>query len=220
MYKNILVNISFVVLFLFYSEACSQEQQKTRFLKNGFQINYGSRDNFYFKNDNYSFNIYNFKLQSFYKLKTFKSWSFNLVLQPQFQHIKHRLLNKAFIKPDSEVNNYLAYREKLAQLKTISFYAFEFGFQLRRPIIKDIHLEFTASLGAGYIDFTTERLARGFTFTETLSLGVSKKIDQVEVYTGFSLNHISNFDIQEPNSGYNTLNFEIGFRFSNLKKIF
>ena len=80
---------------------------------------------------------------------------------------------------------------------------------MTRPLYKSLNFEFTAGLGVGYIDFLTERVARGFTFLENLSLGLSNTFTKNEIYLGFVLNHISNFGLKSPNSGYNTLGFEL-----------
>lgn len=209
-------NIPFRFLLIFLilaSVSFGQEEQKFKLLKSGFQINRNDRDNFYFSNKDYSFSIYSIKFQRFYEVKKFKNWAFNIVLQPQFQYIEHKLLNKFFIRPDDFNGDYLAYREKLTQLKNFSFYAIELGFQLTRPLYKTLNFEFTAGLGAGYIDFSTERVARGFTFVENLSIGLSKTFTNNEIYLGLVFNHISNFGIQKPNSGYNTIGYEFGYRF-------
>lgn len=209
-------NIPFRFLLIFLilaSVSFGQEEQKFKPLKSGFQINRNDRDNFYFSNKDYSFSIYSIKFQRFYEVKKFKNWAFNIVLQPQFQYIEHKLLNKFFIRPDDFNGDYLAYREKLTQLKNFSFYAIELGFQLTRPLYKTLNFEFTAGLGAGYIDFSTERVARGFTFVENLSIGLSKTFTNNEIYLGLVFNHISNFGIQKPNSGYNTIGYEFGYRF-------
>lgn len=191
----------------------AQKKDKIKHLKYGLQISTNARNNFYFSNENYALKINTLKLQSFYKLKTIKDWDFNLILQPQFQLMEHKLLNKFFIQPDDFDGNFLEYREKFTQPNHLSLYAFELGFQLTRHLFKDIRFEFTAGLGMGYIDFTTERLVRGFTFIENLSFGLSKSFDRIEIYSGFVLSHISNFDIKLPNSGYNTIGLELSMRF-------
>lgn len=208
------IPFSFILLFVFLvSISYAQEGHKFKHIKTGFQVNRNDRDNFYFNNKDYSFAIFTLKFQSFYEVKKIKNWSFNVILQPQFQYIEHQLLNKFFITPEDFNGDYLEWREKLTQPNNFSFYAFELGFQLTRPLYKTLNFEFTAGLGAGYIDFFTERVASGFTFLENLSFGFSKTFSKNEIYLGFVLNHISNFGFKSPNSGYNTLGFELSYRF-------
>ena len=139
-----------------------------------------------------------------------ENWDVNLILQPQYQKAQHQLLNEQFITPDEE--NFEFLREKFTQKKDISLYAFEVGFQLRKTIIKNISFEATLGLGAGYISLESERLAKGFTFIENLSLGLAHKINKSEFFLATTVGHVSNFNIQKPNSGYNILGFELGYR--------
>lgn len=67
-------------------------------------------------------------------------------------------------------------------------------------------------LGAGYVDVKTERLARGFTCIENISLGLAHSLNNSEIYVGSNFGHISNLNIKLPNSDYNILGFEIGYR--------
>lgn len=134
----------------------------------------------------------------------------NLVAQPQIQSIKHQLLNEYFITPEDV--NYEYYREKFTQKKHISLYAFELGLQVSKWVYKNLSFEAMLGLGAGYIDVETERLARGFTFIENISLGLAQSLKNSEIYVGSNFGHISNLNIKLPNSGYNILGFEIGYR--------
>jgi hypothetical protein len=214
MYKS-----SLKVCFILFLSVCSisdsfsQENKKIEFLKTGFQFNKTSRDNFYFEEEDYAFDIYVFKFQKFYKLRDLGKWEFIAVPQLQYQYIEHQLLNKFFVQDFNFGENFLEFRNRYLQPKNFSFYAFEIGFQLKRNIFNNFNFEFTAGLGAGYIDLATERLASGFTFLENLSFGLSTPVLSNEIYLGFLFNHISNFNTQDPNSGYNTLGWEIGYRF-------
>ncbi|MFY0604237.1 MAG: acyloxyacyl hydrolase [Flavobacteriaceae bacterium] len=79
---------------------------------------------------------------------------------------------------------------------------------------KKLHTEITVGLGFAYIDTRTERLAKGFTFIENGSLGISYQTsDKTSIYIGGNIGHVSNFEFQQPNDGYNVLGYEIGFRY-------
>ena len=120
------------------------------------------------------------------------------------------MLNEQFITPDEP--NYEFLREKFTQKKDISLYAFELGFQLRKSLTKNISFEATLGLGAAYIDLESERLAKGFTFIENVSFGLVYTNKKSEFYLGTTVGYVSNFNIQKPNSGYNILGVEIGYR--------
>ena len=146
----------------------------------------------------------------FYPIQKGESWGVNLILQPQYQKAQHQLLNEQFITPDEE--NFEFLREKFIQKKDISLYAFEVALQLRKSIIKNISFEASLGLGAGYISLESERLAKGFTFIENVSLGFAHKINKSEFFLATTVGHVSNFNIQKPNSGYNIFGFELGYR--------
>ncbi len=202
----------FLVIFVCHI-ASAQDAKKLAYLKSGVQFNKNSRNNFYFQEVDYAFDILTFKYQRFYKLKDLGKWEFNGIPQLQYQYIRHQLLNKFFVQEFNYGENFLEFRERFMRPKTMSFFAFEIGFQLRREMFRKFHFEFTAGLGAGYIDTETERVAQGFTFLENLSLGFALPVFSKEIYIGFLFNHISNFNTQIPNSGYNTMGWEVGFRF-------
>lgn len=203
--------IFFLLLFLSFSVIgqVKKERQKS-ITKVGVLFSNAKQNNLFFFDKDYDYKTNVYKFQLFYPIKRGGNWDVNLILQPQFQKAQHQLLNEQFITPDEE--NFEFLREKFTQKKDISLYAFEVGFQLRKTIIKNIFFEATLGLGAGYISLESERLAKGFTFIENLSLGLAHKINKSEIFLATTVGHVSNFNIQKPNSGYNILGFELGYR--------
>ncbi len=212
MFRNSLRKSLFLLAFMLFSLAHGQnEDAKPRKLKKvGFLFNSAKQNNILFFDRDYDYKTNVFKAQFFYNLKKYENWDFNLIVQPQFQIAKHQLLNIQFITPDEP--NFEEQRAHLSQKKTISLYAFELGFQMRRLLFHQVYFEATLGLGAGYIDVETERLAQGFTFIENLSFGLARTWKCSEIYIGSNFGHVSNFNIQMPNSGYNLLGFEVGYR--------
>lgn len=209
-YLNNLLKYLPLILFFFLTNISAQE-------KIGFQFGKSQEDNFLFNDSDYSFEGFSSKVQLFYPIKKLGKWDFNLIIQPQIHIYKHQLLNPSFVKPE-DYANYLELRERFTKKKTLSVYAIELGFQLRRAFLKNINFEFTAALGAGYIDVFTERVANGFTFIENLSFGLSHTFKKSELYIGTNFEHISNLDINLPNSGYDLLGWEVSYRFFLNKK--
>ena len=203
--------IFFLLLFLSFSVIgqVKKERQKS-ITKVGVLFSNAKQNNLFFFDKDYDYKTNAYKFQLFYPIKRGGNWDVNLILQPQFQKAQHQLLNEQFITPDEE--NFEFLREKFTQKKDISLYAFEVGFQLRKSIIKNIFFEATLGLGAGYISLESERLAKGFTFIENLSLGLAHKFNKSEIFLATTVGHVSNFNIQKPNSGYNILGFELGYR--------
>ena len=203
--------IFFLLLFLSFSVIgqVKKERQKS-ITKVGVLFSNAKQNNLFFFDKDYDYKTNVYKFQLFYPIKRGGNWDVNLILQPQFQKAQHQLLNEQFITPDEE--NFEFLREKFTQKKDISLYAFEVGFQLRKTIIKNIFFEATLGLGAGYISLESERLAKGFTFIENLSLGLAHKFNKSEIFLATTVGHVSNFNVQKPNSGYNILGFELGYR--------
>ena len=206
------MNKSFLILMLFfYSLVNSQEKKINSSLnKVGFLFSSAKQNNILFFDKDYDYKTNVYKFQLFYSIQNGENWDVNLILQPQFQKAQHQLLNEQFITPDEEDFEFL--REKFTQKKDILLYAFEVALQLRKSIIKNISFEASLGLGAGYISLESERLAKGFTFIENVSLGLAHKINKSEFFLATTVGHVSNFNIQKPNSGYNILGFELGYR--------
>lgn len=206
-------HLLFIGFFCFGLLGNAQNKEAFEFEKFGIQITSVGQDRWFVDDPDYTLEGFTFKPQWFYHLRKLGSWDFNAILQPQFQLLTHQLQNRFFVQPDDFPNDTEAYRDRFTQERNLSFFAFELGFQLKRSITRSVHFEFVAGLGAGYIDADTERLAQGFTFVENLSFGLAKTYENCEIYLGFNLNHISNLDIQLPNSGYDMIGWEIGYRF-------
>ena len=206
------LNKSILIFFFFsYSLANSQENKINPSLnKIGFLYSSAKQNNILFFDRDYDYKTNVYKFQLFYSLKKWRKWDVNLIVQPQYQMAQHQLLNEQFVTPDEE--NFEFLREKFTQKKDISLYAFELGFQLRKFLIKKISFEATLGLGAGYISLESERLAKGFTFIENVSLGLAYTSNSSEFFLATTVGHVSNFNIQKPNSGYNILGFELGYR--------
>lgn len=212
MFRNSLLRI-FTLLFLCSSWFVMSQEESTssrKLKKIGFLYNNARNQNFLFNDKDYDYQTHVFKAQLFYSLIEWEKWDFNLIVQPQVQVAQHQLLNLFFIQPED--GNIEELRERFTQERTLSLVAFELGFQFRREVFDELFFEANFGLGAGYIDQDTERLAQGFTFIENISLGFAYQLKSSEVYIGGQIGHVSNFDIQLPNSGYDILGFEIGYR--------
>lgn len=203
--------IYFLSLSSFVALGQQKEEGSRKLKKLGFLFNSAKQNNLLFSDPDYDYHTYVLKGQFFYHLSSYKSWDFNLIVQPQFQIARHQLLNKFFI-PTNSVPNSEELRERFTQKKTVSLYAFELGLQFKRGLSNRVSAEFTLGLGAGYIDLDTERVAQGFTFIENISLGISYRLKQSEIYIGSNVGHVSNLDLKQPNHGYNIFGVELGYR--------
>lgn len=208
--KYIYVLVFFCMMYSSYGQNTSKHRLKP--VKVGILFNVNDEENFLFDDKDYFYTSTVVKSQFFYELFDWKKVNFNLIVQPQYHHIKHQLLNPFYIGP--EVPNYLIKRQEFTQLKSIHLYGLEFGVSIQKQFLKVVTAEITVGLGFAYIDKETERLAKGFTFIENGSFGLSFKTShKVSLYIGANIGHVSNFEFKQPNDGYNVVGYELGFRY-------
>jgi hypothetical protein len=203
-----------IVLFFFSLLSSAQEAKKgiLNIKKIGFLYNNAQSDNFIFDDKDFTYSTKTYKLQAFYNLGSWKSLDFELSAQPQYQVLKHQLINEQFVLPSEE--SYLEKRTEFTTPKTMHLYGFELGFVLKKALLKKLNFLVTIGLGLAAIDTRTERLAKGFTFIENASLGLSYKITKhTFVYLGSNLGHVSNLDFQTPNAGFSVAGFEVGISY-------
>jgi hypothetical protein len=203
-------------VFLFFISIALYSQDKEASIlkpnKIGILYHYGTNENLIFDDPDYIYATSTYKFQAFYNLGEWKNIDFELILQPQIQFLNHQLVNEQYITPDQV--NYLEKREEFTQSKTMNLYGLEFGFASKIKLTKKLDLQGTISLGLSYIDTRTERLAKGFTFIENFSVGLSHQIYKKScIYIGSNFGHVSNLNFQKPNDGYNILGLEVGYSY-------
>ena len=204
----------FITLLIGFTSIAAQDSKKGLFniKKIGFLYNNANDKNFIFDDKDFSYSTNIYKLQAFYNLGAWKSLKFELILQPQIQILEHQLLNKYFVLPLEK--NYQEKRTEFTTPKTMYLYAFELGFVIKKKILRRLDYLIKMGLGIATIDTRTERLAKGFTFIENASLGLSYNlVDTTFLFIGSNIGHVSNLDTQKPNNGYSFVGFEVGISY-------
>ena len=113
------------------------------------------------------------------------------------------------MQPSDE--NYEENRILFTRLKSMQLYALQFELLAKWKFLKKLDGYVFFAIGPGIIDTETERLTQGFTFIENIGVGLSYSISEQLLFDiKPSYNHISNAQIQLSNSGYNSLNIEVG----------
>ena len=205
----------FITLLIGFTSIAAQDSKKGLFniKKIGFLYNNANDKNFIFDDKDFSYSTNTYKLQAFYDLGTWKSLKFELILQPQMQILEHQLLNKQFVLPTEE--NYQEKRTEFTTPKTMHLYAFELGFVIKKKILNKLDYLMKIGLGLATINSRTERLAKGFTFIENASLGLSYNlVETTFLFIGSNIGHVSNLDTQKPNNGYSFVGFEVGISYT------
>ncbi|EAQ41388.2 hypothetical protein MED152_01700 [Polaribacter sp. MED152] len=203
----------FSILVLSIKTVAQNSNSKLKPMKVGFLYAFGSNEQFFHDDPDYTYTAKIFKGQAFYNLGNWKSLNFELIVQPQVQFLEHQLLNSFYVTPDQE--NYIIKIDEFTKKKNMNLYALEFGFSASKQLMSKLDVQASVSLGFSYIDTNTERLPEGFTFIENFALGLNYEIfnDQF-LYVGSHIGHVSNLNFQKPNDGYNLLGFQVGYSFS------
>ena len=208
-------NIILTAIFIFFTINLIGQDKKESILKPykvGFLYNYGSDENFIFDDPDYTYTTNTFKGQAFYKLGNWRKLNFELIVQPQIQFLQHQLINFYYVTHNQD--NFEEKTKEFMQPKSMNLYALEFAFASKLKMTEKLTLQGAISLGFSYIDTRTERLAKGFTFIENFSLGLSQQISNKSfLYIGSNFGHVSNLNFQKPNDGYNILGLEIGYSY-------
>ncbi len=202
-------------LCLVHSIFCISQQKnsasKFRLEKISFYYGIGNESNFIFNDKDYSYKIDLVKASLYYPLNK-RKYQLGLSIQPQIHFIEHQLLNEFFIQPNE--SNFQELRDRFTQIKSMRMYALQGELSIKKHLLNKVDVLAFLSFGPAIIDTETERLSKGFTFIENLGLTIDYLItDKWFLSIKPSFNHVSNAKLLERNSGYNSLNLEVGFGF-------
>ncbi|WP_075340447.1 acyloxyacyl hydrolase [Tenacibaculum agarivorans] len=199
----------FCLCFLNYNSLYAQEA-KNRY---SLGLNYGqaSQNLFPLNDSDYLYNNQFLKLQVNYKLTQKQNFNFELLLEPSVYFVNYQLLNEQFIR--SETDNYLALRRLYTQRRKFLEYALNIGILLRYNITNNFSSYLLASVGPMVSGADTERLKKGFAFSDVVGLGFALQQNRITFDFRITLRHNSNLDFAFPNSGHNSSGIESGISF-------
>lgn len=201
MQKSILLFIFFIGISVVFG------QEKTSKFSVGASYGFGNE----LKNTDYTYTNRYVKGQVYYSLKTTKNFEFQVLLEPEINFATHQLLNFYFVTPDEP--NFEERRARFTKLKDIREYVLHVGFLVRKPLTERFSIYILGSVGPMFTDTETERLSKGFAFSDVLGLGISYKTKHVTFDFRPNLRHNSNAGLQNSNAGFNTLNYDFGVVF-------
>lgn len=207
LFSKLLACLSLTILI----SANSDAQDSTRTFRIGFTYARGNQQLFPYNDPDYNYSFNGYKLLLNYPLKT-GVFCYELQVEPSIYATKHQLLNEFYIQPETG-DDYLLQREIYTQEKTIMEYALNIGIQVRYNINSMISLIILGSIGPVYSDTQTERLAKGFAFSDIIQIGAGYRIKRVMIEIKSGLRHVSNLDIQYPNAGHNATTIDFGISF-------
>lgn len=200
MYKKLLLFLVFVFTITAYSQ-----EKKHHPMALGLHYGFGSE----FKNTDYTYSNRYIKPQLYWQIAVTKHFEYQLLLQPEINFARHRLINMYFVTPDEP--DYEHKREEYTRLKDIQEYVLNVGLVVRKPISQMCSIYILGSVGPMITTAETERLSKGFAFSDVFAIGLTVKTPKISFDFRPNFRHISNAGLQDSNAGYNTLNIELGF---------
>lgn len=194
--------ITLVALLLINCLCIAQSQDQKKQLSAGIYYGFGSE----IQNRDYTYTNSYYKLQISHLLKKTKWFEFEVVVAPEINFATHQLLNLHFIIPSEE--NYQEKRDRFTQIKNIREYILNVGFIARKPINSFLSVYALASVGPMISDTETERLSKGFAFSDVIAMGITYHSKHFSLDIRPGARHLSNAGLQERNAGINTKNIE------------
>jgi len=146
-------------------------------------------------------------LKQLWKLQ---KWQINLEVAPTINAIQHRLRNAFFINPDD--GDFKARRERFLAPRKFIEYTLHLGLRIRYPIVQKTTIIIFGSTGPMFGTAQTERLKKGFAFSNTAGVGISYDLSNTWSWdVSAAIRHTSNANLDRPNSGHNSFGFQTGF---------
>jgi|WetSurMetagenome_2_1015567.scaffolds.fasta_scaffold00545_13 hypothetical protein len=188
-------------------------QQESRVLRLGVNYGTGKQQLFPFNSPDYTYNVKCCRVLINYPLKQSRLFNFELQIEPGLYFAKHQLINEFYVQPDQGAD-YLEKREIFKKEKKLTEYALNVGILFRYKSGRNLSLFILGSVGPMISDTATERLAKGFAFSDIIAFGAAYKVGKVMFEVRPGLRHVSNADLQFPNSGHNSANIDFGISVS------
>lgn len=187
-------------------------QKESGIKRAGVNFSFGTQQFFPYNDPDYNHDVSAYKAQITYAIFKPGVISYELQFEPGIFRARHQLLNVFFVQPDAG-DDYLLQREIFAKETTITEYALNVGFIMRYTPKDKLSLFVLGSIGPMISNTETERLARGFAFSDIIAVGMAYKVGKVMFEIRPGLRHVSNADLKMPNSGHNSSNIDFGISF-------
>ncbi len=191
----------------------SYAQEESKILRLGVNYGIGKQQFFPFSSTDYTYKVKGYKVLFNYRIKKTAIFCYELQIEPGIYSASHQLLNEYFIQPNRGAD-YLEQRELFTKEKSITEYVLNVGFLVRYAPKDKLSFFVLGSIGPMISDTETERLAKGLAFSDIVAFGVAYKVRKIMVEIRPGLRHVSNANLQYPNSGHNSSNIDFGISFS------
>lgn len=197
-----------LLLFIAFNASAQDSLPAKKWLRIGFIYGYSAQNKFIKQEYDYFYESKIFKISNHFMLRNRPNYNLELLIEPSYYRSKHQMLNYWFISHTVENGDEL--RAKYMKMKDINEYVLNVGLMYRRKLSDKHSLYAYLNSGPMYIDTETERLKKGFAFSDIFALGYNYKINKISFDIKGTYRHVSNANIQKPNFGYNAYGFEVG----------
>ena len=203
-----IVTLTVLLLFVGILSYAQDSIPRFKWLRTGVLVGYSVHHKIIKQESDYDYNSVNLKFSNHFFLYNKGKNNFELLIEPSFYRSEHEMLNFWFIS--HTVENGDALRAEYMQLKSMNEYVLNIGIIYRRAIANNQSLYALLNAGPMYIDTNTERLKKGFAFSDIMALGYNYSFQKFSIDAKFFYRHVSNANIQKPNFGLNAFGFEVG----------
>lgn len=178
-------------------------------LRLGVNYSRAEQSRFPFGNINYEHRSQGLKLQAAWTFAQRRRWDFELLLEPSVYGTYHRLVNPSFLQP-WHYTDYEGQRARFSRGRNLVEFALNVGAVARWRVGGGVSAYGLASIGPMISGRDTERLRRGFAFSDILGLGLAYRRGRGYVDLRATVRHNSNAALALPNYGHNTAGGEVG----------
>ncbi len=188
----------------------SQENFISRnWLRTGVVYGFSSQNTYISQDSDYKYESQIFKISNHFNLSKKERHSWEILVEPSYYRSKHESFNywhAFFTKNQSGAE----LRDEYMPLKNMNEYALNLGIIYRYNLNSNWSVYAMGNVGPMYMDTDTERMKKGFAFSDIFGLGSNYKVGKLSFDVKTMIRHVSNANFQYPNFGYNAVGFEFG----------
>ena len=203
------ITLFFSIVVTFSVRLYAQEPSK---LDLGCSFGYGTQNAAPFNSAVYSHEVFFIKGQLNKELYSIQKLKLEFDFEPTYFLVNHQMLDPLYITPQ-RAPNYLEQRAHFLKPMTYSEFSLAVGLIIRYQFIDQFSVYIMGSVGPTLIQNETERLAKGFAFSDIAGLGFSNNWKKFSIDIRATVRHLSNANLIFPNSGHNSINLEAGVLF-------
>ncbi len=203
----------FIFYFLFFVFCYSQDTiPKLKWLRTGFVYGFSAQNKYIRQDSDYLYNSNTYKFSNHFHLYKKNRYSWEITAEASYYKSKHECYN-IWHEYFTSSSNIEAERARFLPLKDMNEYVLNFGILYRGWLSENLSFYANGSIGPMYIDTGSERLKKGFAFSDIFALGFNYKKNRFSVDIKTMIRHVSNANLKYPNFGYNAVGFELGTYF-------